>query len=519
MLISLEDITIRVGDRYSFANTSWEIQREETWAVCGPTGSGKSTLVKALSRQLPLSSGKIHYYFDPFRKLQGRSYILPGEILTFSSETHQQFFQSFAHYHQARWQSFEGETAPDVAHLLNRAFIHTRSPNELANEADQDQFDQQKAYLLDLFGIEYLLQRKAHLLSHGESRKVYLTRLLLQAPKLLILEDPFSGFDEDTHQRFRQNIDHLLRNHNSPVMLTTPRADEVPAAVTHIIYVEHHKVALKGPRSLIIEKALPATHESRVVHDPTQNAAFLKMVDQYAAVLNLSASTMCSEFIKMKDIQVSYSSADVLNNITWAVRQGERWALSGPNGAGKTTLLSLILADHPQAYSNSISLFGRVRGSGESIWDIKQKIGWVSPELQVFYNQQSNNLEVVSSGFFHSVGLYRHCTQEQVLLARMWMQAFGIDTIAEKPFRKISTGQQRLVLLARAVVKNPPLLILDEPCAGLDDTYRHAFTTLIEQLCARTPLTLVYVTHNPAELPRSITHHLVLDQGSVIRMT
>ena len=229
--------------------------------------------------------------------------------------------------------------------------------------------------------------------------------------------------------------------------------------------------------------------------------------------------------IEMKNTSVSYGEVDVLWDINWTMRQGENWAVLGPNGAGKTTLLSLILADNPQSYANEITLFGRRRGSGESIWDIKRNIGWVSPELQIYYHNESTCHNVVCSGFFDSVGLYQKCSPEQTNVAEHWMRSFGIEDLADRSLGTVSAGEQRLVLLARALVKNPILLILDEPCQGLDFSHRRRIIDLLDQLSPSDHclsgrgrggcVNMIYVTHHFDEMPTAITHVLKLDLGRI----
>jgi molybdate transport system ATP-binding protein len=217
----------------------------------------------------------------------------------------------------------------------------------------------------------------------------------------------------------------------------------------------------------------------------------------------------------MKDTIVTYGDTVVLQNINWTMRHEENWAVLGANGAGKTTLLSLILADNPQSYANEITLFGKRRGSGESVWDIKQKIGWVSPELQAFHQKRTPCLNVVCSGFFDSVGLYKTCSPEQIDTAKHWMQSFGISDLAGHPLGTVSVGEQRLVFLARALVKNPLLLIFDELGQGLDYRNRRRILDLLDQLCLQTQVNLIYVTHHYDEMPQAITHVLKLEQGRI----
>jgi molybdate transport system ATP-binding protein len=220
--------------------------------------------------------------------------------------------------------------------------------------------------------------------------------------------------------------------------------------------------------------------------------------------------------VQMSQVNVSYGGVRVLENVNWTVRRGEHWALLGANGAGKTTLLSLILGDHPQVYANDVRLFGRRRGSGESIWEIKARIGWVAPELQLYHPRGVTGLQVVCSGFYDSVGLYHRCTARQRQIARSWLAHLQLSSCGKAAFERLSEGEQRLVLLARALVKAPELLVLDEPCQGLDAGKRARVRHTIESVGRQSGTSVVYVTHNPDELPRIVTHRLTLDRGQVL---
>jgi molybdate transport system ATP-binding protein len=217
--------------------------------------------------------------------------------------------------------------------------------------------------------------------------------------------------------------------------------------------------------------------------------------------------------IKMQDVGITYGEATILEHINWEVRRGERWSVSGPNGAGKSTLLSLITADNPQAYANHIWLFGRRRGTGETIWEIKQKIGFVSPELHLYFNSGASCQEVVASGLFDTIGLFRPLTSEQEERVLLWMKLLSLEDLRVRRLPQLSAGQQRMILLARALIKNPPMLILDEPCQGLDDEQIACFRELVTQLCVAFDKTLIYVSHYLQELPRCIDKYLRLEQG------
>jgi molybdate transport system ATP-binding protein len=209
----------------------------------------------------------------------------------------------------------------------------------------------------------------------------------------------------------------------------------------------------------------------------------------------------------------------VLDKLSWVVNRDENWAIVGPNGAGKSTLLRLISADHLQAYSNEIHLFGTRRGSGESIWDIKQKIGVLSPEFQIGYRQAMRASDVVLSGFFDSIGLYRRPTSDHRAQVQYWLGVLGAQELAEQDFDQLSYGHKRVILLARALVKSPQMLLLDEPCQGLDYEHRQRIIHTVSVVAHKTGTQILYVTHHRNELPACITHVLEFirtsaDQGA-----
>ena len=201
-----------------------------------------------------------------------------------------------------------------------------------------------------------------------------------------------------------------------------------------------------------------------------------------------------------------------MRDLDWTVRRGEHWALSGQNGSGKSTLLSLVCADNPQGYACDISLFGHRRGSGESIWDIKRHIGYVSPEMHRSYKQNIPAIQIVASGLKDTVGLYVRANEEEKEQCRKWLRRLGIGHLENRHFMEMSSGEQRLVLLARAFVKEPDLLILDEPLHGLDDDNRVMVKELVDEYCQNPDVTLIYVTHYQEELPHCIDHSIYLER-------
>lgn len=213
--------------------------------------------------------------------------------------------------------------------------------------------------------------------------------------------------------------------------------------------------------------------------------------------------------IVLNDGVVSYNDRPILDHLSWTVNPGEHWQIVGPNGAGKSTLLSLITGNHPQGYSNDLTLFGRRRGSGETIWDIKKHIGYVSSSLHLDYRVSTTVRNVILSGYFDSIGIYQAVSDRQHKLAQQWLDILGMDNrVADAPFSSLSWGQQRLALIVRALVKHPTLLILDEPLQGLDPLNRQLIRRFVDVLISEGETQLLFVSHHAEDAPACITHRL-----------
>jgi len=503
-LLDVQDITIRVKNRLCFAGTNWCLHEGEQWAVIGSTGSGKSIFIKALGGRLPVVHGQIVNFFDG--SSAGRPYLHQGEVITVSAEIQREVLQRYAVFHQARWQSTEGDDVPTVKEF----FAGDRVDDRIISKTDSTSMDEQTASArreeaIALLGIGHLLNRKVTHLSNGEGRKVLLARALMQSPKLLILDDPFSGLDSDSRKMLINSLTVLLEHRQQRLLLVTSREEEIPDGITHVLGIADHHIVVQGEKS-----AVCASPFARGVFK-TNSVTEIK--DIHLPETDWSTCPPGTPLVEFQNACVSYQGVNVLQDITWTMKQGEHWAVRGPNGAGKSTLLSLILADNPQVYANDVKIFGQQRGTGESIWEIKQHIGWVAPEIHMYYPRRADCLMVVCSGFFDSVGLYQTVTPEQSQIAEKWMQVLGIDGLSDRSFQEFSLGEQRLVLLARALVKQPRLLILDEPCQGLDSLNRSRILQVLDALCRQTPVSLLYVTHHNDELPKSITHVLHLEKG------
>ena len=365
---------------------------------------------------------------------------------------------------QQRWNLFtlEGDP-PSAGEVLHGEAAASSDPAAAARRLEE---------LTALFSMEPFLDKPLVTLSSGELRKYQLTRALLSGPRTLVIDNPYIGLDAGTRTLLTRLLESLTPT--TQLVLVLSRPAEVPAFITHVIPVADGKLGEKIPRQAWQDSVLPPA------------------------------------VIRLRNVTIRYGSRVILNALDWTVREGEHWALTGANGSGKSTLLSLINADNPQAYAHDIELFGRRRGSGETIWDIKRQIGFVSPELHRAFQVDAPALDIVTSGFFDTEGLFRKPTPEQRALAQRWMAEFGIEELADIPFLRLSSGYQRLCLVTRAFVKDPPLYILDEPLQGLDEALRFRVKGLLDRYCGAPGKTLVMVTHYPEEYPACIDHSLSL---------
>jgi molybdate transport system ATP-binding protein len=412
------------------------------------------------------------------------------------------------YYLQKRWNTIEiEEETPTVREILRKA-LETAEARAVWSRSETDEGSsraEREALLRDLtgrFGLDRLQDEYVISLSSGETRKLQLTAALLSLPQVLILDNPFLGLDAGTRAMLSDLLGSLASRMRLHLVLLLSHPDQIPPFVTHVIPVEGGKAGEKVPVAEYRPGPAPdgpsPAVEARILSFP------------HRALSDFYPSGPAPEIVRCEGVTIRYGARTILDRLDWVVREGEHWALRGENGSGKSTLLSLVCADNPQAYACRIALFGHPRGSGESIWEIKRHIGYVSPEMHRAYRENLPALHIVASGLFDTVGLCLHPGAEQLALSREWMAVFGIEDLADRPYLRLSSGEQRLCLLARAFVKDPELLILDEPMHGLDLRHIAMVREIIDSFVKRPHKTLVMVSHYESELPSCIDRRLVL---------
>ncbi|MBP5777709.1 MAG: ATP-binding cassette domain-containing protein [Prevotella sp.] len=456
---------------------NFSLDEGEHIAIIGRNGSGKSMFVDMITGRHPAFPDMVRYAFDePYNNLKHISF-----RDTYGGDNDKTYFL------QQRWNQMEiDEETPTVGSKLEEAY-------QLAGEDTPERRALQR-HIYELFHLEGLLDKYIILLSSGELRKYKLAASLFTKPKVLIMENPFIGLDAETRDQLKELLAMLAREQGLQIILVLAKTDEIPDFITHIVEVRDMRVL---PKTSYWGQA-PIVGETRPLREKTLCRGLTPVIT----------------VISFRKVSIRYGERTILRELDWTVCKGEHWALSGQNGSGKSTLLSLVCADNPQGYACDISLFGHRRGTGESIWDIKRHIGYVSPEMHRSYKQNIPAIQIVASGLKDTVGLYVRANEEEKELCRKWLSKLGVGHLSERKFLEMSSGEQRLVLLARAFVKEPDLLILDEPLHGLDDNNRRMVKDLVDDYCENPEVTLIYVTHYQEELPHCIDHSIYLERQS-----
>ena len=476
--LKLDGLTVKTGEKEILRNLHLTISEIEQWAIAGASGSGKTTLAHTLA-------GK-HFYTG---KLQYASYISPADIVVIEQQHHfKNLSNTSQFYYQQRYNASDAEDAITVAMLLQQS-----NPGDKKIVCGLE-----TSAIPHIVHIDQLLHKPLIQLSNGENKRLQIATTILHEPKLLILDNPYIGLDRDGREML-SGILNTLSSKGVKLLLITSTPD-LPECITHIS---------------LLENGMLTTIDRKTFTNGAWNKLQKFKIDHQLLHRLKPANTKPFEFaIKMRQVEIQYGTKKILSDVNWEVKRGECWSISGPNGAGKSTLLSLVTGDNTKAYSNEIYLFDKKRGSGESIWDIKKNIGYVSPEMHVFFDYTATVFETVASGIFDSIGLFRQVNDQQREQVLQWLHLLQLQHQKKKLLSRLSAGEQRLVSLARALVKNPPLLILDEPCQGLDAAHIQQFREIIDDICHTFHTTLLYVSHYKEEIPSCVTKFLILENGS-----
>ncbi len=443
-------------------------------------------------------------------------------VSTMSEAMQRKIQHALAPFFQQRFISLHDEEAPLVRHLLlkKKFFLQTdRYIDDMAwPETDPEKLDE--ALSIAELSPE-ILDRKLLSLSNGELRRVLLARMWMERPEWVYFNDLFGGLDPEYRSHLASSVVELCKRPGLNVAVRLAREDELLPEIPAFVYA--NKTFTQYAGELPSAAAKPKYTKAELkdyeivilngVKDPVLDSSTSPDSIAFGSRMTGSAQndTEGKILFDLKNVNVQFGDTVVLKNLNWTVRQGEHWAVMGENGAGKSTLLGMLTADHPQIYKNDITLLGERPGHGLNIWDHKAKLGFFSPELALQYREDLDLSEVLCTGFTANLCKADNTTWEERAKAKEWLEYLGFDDIHAR-FRSLSPIDKRVVLMARAAIRPPEVLLLDEPTQGLQGSYREKIFNLLQLLSTET--TIILVSHYEEEWPPCMTHLLRMPKFS-----
>ncbi len=521
-LVSLENVDVALDGQTILRGISWRLMPGEHWAILGGNGSGKSTFLRLVRGELwpAPGRGKRTYALDGTR--QSTAVGVKAAMALVSPELQQRYLRQ-------EWR-LTGQQVIESG-FGGGDYVYERLKGKQAQAA---------ARAARWMGSEKLLSRNAQELSTGELRRLLIARALAGAPRVLACDEICDGLDAAARAGLLERLEHVAR-HGTQLLFTTHRDEEWVSAITHRLVLENGRIVecgkLKSSLRRRVEQ-LPCTGPSSIESRAHRHAGgnFLNHNHNLNLTLNplrkpsLSAILESESKIKIKikskskkkvssrllirvrNADVFLGSRCVLRNVNWEIRSGEHWAVLGPNGAGKSTFLKLVLGDLQPAWGGRVKRFGFT--AHDTIWAVKRHIGCVSPELQAAYRADATGADVIGSGFFSSIGRTRKLNAPRRRRVDEIARWLGIRPLLSATVSRASYGEVRKLLLARALVHEPELLLCDEPFDGLDSASRRGMAAALAQV-AGNGTSLLVVTHHAEDLPACTTHVARITAGRI----
>ncbi|NOR24593.1 MAG: ATP-binding cassette domain-containing protein [Desulforhopalus sp.] len=443
-----------------------ETAPDEMWCIFGENNSGIDRLADLFSN-----------------KLKGFS----AEILRLP---HQPAILSF----QVQQEIFEEELRNDDSDFLDKM-----DPGTLVCEFLPDY--QAHLPLLKTFGMDHCLQLGYRQLSSGQSRKLLFLQKVYNGATTLVMQNPYDGLDQQSCHELNLALQQLP-DRNIELILLVNNLSDIPTWCTHLAWVKSGRLELSGLKDQVQPLLKGRKKSHRLAPAPLTENQVNRATTEHS---------QSNELIDLKDGFAGYGEKKLFTGLDLTIYAGDHTLISGPNGCGKSTLLDIITGDNPKCYANKLRIFGKNRGSGESIWEIKKHMGLVSPTLHREHRIPGSALHVILSGLYDSIGLYTKVSGTEIKTATHWLAWLSLGEKRDTPFRRLTFAEQRLVLIGRALIKRPKLLILDEPTQGLDDGNRSNLLDLLEEIAARKLSTILFVSHRKDEQRPIFSKQIQLD--------
>ncbi len=496
-LVTLQDVDVRLWGAEILSGVSFELRRDESWAVLGGNGAGKTTLLELLRGEVwphPTSRGRRLYHLDgePSESPIGARQLLP----LVSAEEQDAYLRH-------DWDL-------TVEEVVSTGFEDTIWPSNGLGAAQRRRIEE----LLQLLGIAALRDRSFLEISTGEARKALLARALAPGPRALLLDEPCNGLDAPSRRSFLESVSRIARS-GTPVVFATHRYEEIVPEVSRVALLERGRIVASGPREEMLARMRNGAARAPGGAAPSAAATATSSPAATAASTPEPASADAPPaLVEIEDADVLLEGRRILRGITWRIRRGESWVVRGPNGSGKSTLLRLVAADLQPAPGGRVARLGLPDDA--SVWDVKERIGVVAPLLQARQRYDVTGEEVVLSGFFASIGLPEEPSAPQRAAARRWVERLGREPRVRRRLHSLSYGELRKLLVARALVRDPALLLLDEPFNGLDPPSREELKALLARLAA-SGTHLVVVTHHEEEVFPALNRLAEMREGRMVR--
>jgi molybdate transport system ATP-binding protein len=471
LAFSLDKARLERNGNLLIRDFNWKVSKGQCWLVCGENGSGKTTLFEVLTGEHRLSAGELSFHDDVNIENFTSSVALVRRDFSFS-----RYFNKSASFYQQRYFSNGVEETPLVRDFIER---ETGLSGDKIFSAAME------------FGFNTLLQKRILSLSTGEGRRIILLMLWLSDKKIICLDDPYAGLDIDGRCQVDNAMKMLLRK--KVTILIALSGSHFPDFADQVLQIKNRQIEYSGNLKSFKDSKSSVNKKIRIAN---------YVNDGYDYSFSVAA--------EMKNITIKYGNEIVQKDFSWKIYKGDKWMLTGANGSGKSTLMSLIYGDNPMAYAYEIVIFDRLRGSGESIWEIKQPMGYFSSELQQFFPHEMTVYEAVLTGYSNHLKIRKDLSPENYLRADELIEAAQLTEFRDTPLYRLSFSKCRLTLVCRALVKHPPVVILDEPCQGLDRASTEIVNSLVDIVCGDALKTLIYVTHQSDCVPVIINRHLSL---------